>query len=174
MKKSYIWLGIIILMLASLASFRFYKLHSVAQSIHFQTIKLEKNEPIRTKNGITIQANQIGTFKKEELTYQKFKLGITNHSDKKLEIKLDELYLSNQAFATSIPISYEPLQKDDHTIKWGTQIHLKPSQDGQYEMAIPILPSFYQTVTGKLKLYLHYRFLDEAANQMIDYELALQ
>ncbi|WP_167629653.1 hypothetical protein [Listeria valentina] len=174
MKKSYIWLGIIILILASLASFRFYKLHSVAQSIHFQTIKLAKNGPIRTKSGITIQANQIGTLKKEELTYQKFKLGITNHSDKKLEIKLDELYLSNQAFATSIPVSYESLQKDDRTIKWGTQIHLKPGQDGQYEMVIPILPSFYQTVTGKLQLYLHYRFLDVAANQIVDYEQALQ
>ncbi|WP_439443922.1 hypothetical protein ACSMFR_04115 [Listeria aquatica] len=174
MKKSYIWLSLFILVLAGLASFRFYKLHSFAQSVHFQTIKLAKNEPIRTENGLIIKANQTDTFRKEELTYQKFKLSITNYSDKKLEVKLDEFYLANQAFATSIPVSYEPLKKNDHTVKWGTQIHLNPGQDGQYEMVIPILPSFYQSVTEKLELYLHYRYIDETANQIIDYALLLQ
>ncbi|MBC1521927.1 hypothetical protein HB912_09735 [Listeria aquatica] len=51
---------------------------------------------------------------------------------------------------------------------------MNPGQDGQYEMVIPILPSFYQSITEKLELYLHYRCIDETANQIIDYSLHLQ
>lgn len=174
MKKKRIIFLCICLLVICLIIFRYNQVNKPAKVVSFQTIKIDKEQEIKAKNGINLHVEKVSRFKNKEdgLDYYKILIFVLNESNNEVEINTNHFYLSNDYFSTSLITGVNPLQENEE-IKFGTRINVGPQKMGKYEIVVPIFSGFYIGKEKSKDIYFNYKVIDIKSNTISEYKIKL-
>jgi hypothetical protein len=173
MKKKSIIFIFLFLVALSLIIFRYDQANKPVKAVSFQTIKTEKANEIKAKNGIHLHIEKVSQFKKDGVDYYKILFAALNESNNETEINTNDMYLSYNSFSTSFLAGGVNSLQENEEVEFGTRIHLGPQKTGKYEFAVPIFPKSYSNTEQSKDIYLNYKVIDAKSNSKVEYKIKL-
>lgn len=170
-KKSIIFIFLLIVSL-SLITFRYDQVNKPVKAVSLQTIKTEKSNEVKVKNGIHIHIEKVSQFKKDGVDYYKMLIAALNESNNEVEINTNDMYLSYNSFSTSFLVGVKSLQENEK-VEFGTRIHLGPRKTGKYEFSVPIFSKHYSNPNNSKDIYFNYKVIDAKGNSIVVYKIKL-